>query len=145
MKTIKSLIVVTLMLTGVTINSQTLTPQQQERENNKVEILTNEEKWDIQVWFYQEIQKMNLDEETLNQYESYFSMYSSRMTRLDDKDKDYTYTEVIEKLDELVVQLNNKMKEILPQESYKIHEENVTVLMKYIKLKMEREDYLVKI
>ncbi|WP_412986644.1 hypothetical protein [Pontimicrobium sp. IMCC45349] len=145
MKTIKSLLVVTLMLTGVTINSQTLTPQQQERENNKVEILTNEEKWDIQVWFYQEIQKMNLDEETLNQYESYFSMYSSRMTRLDDKDKDYTYTEVIEKLDELVVQLNNKMKEILPQESYKIHEENVTVLMKYIKLKMEREDYLVKI
>lgn len=145
MKTIKSLLVITLMLTVLNINSQTLTPRQQEIQDNKVEILTNEERWDIQVWFYQEVQSMNLDKETLNKYESYFSMYSSKMTRLDDKDKDYTYEEVLENLDKLVVQLNDKMKEILPQESYEVHEDNVKVLMNYVKLKMEQSDYLIKI
>lgn len=138
MKTIKTLLVITLMLTGVYSNSQTLSPREQERQNNEVEILTNEERWDLQVWFYQEVQSMNLNKETLEEYESNFLMYSSRMMRLDDKDQDNTQEEIIEKLDELVVQMNETMKTILPQESYNIHEDNVSILINYIKLKMEQ-------
>lgn len=138
MKTIKTLLIITLMLTGVYSNSQTLSPREQERQNNEVEILTNEERWDLQVWFYQEVQSMNLNKETLEEYESNFLMYSSRMMRLDDKDQDNTQEEIIEKLDELVVQMNKTMKTILPQESYNIHEDNVSILINYIKLKMEQ-------
>jgi len=145
MKTIKTLLVITLMLTGVYSNSQTLSPREQERQNNEVEILTNEERWDLQVWFYQEVQSMNLDKETLEEYESNFLMYSSRMMRLDDKDQDNTQEEIIEKLDELVVQMNETMKTILSQESYDIHEDNVKILINYVKLKMERQVSLTKI
>lgn len=145
MKTIKTLLVITLMLTGVYSNSQTLSPREQERQNNEVEILTNEERWDLQVWFYQEVQSMNLGKETLEEYESNFLMYSSRMMRLDDKDQDNTQEEIIEKLDELVVQMNETMKTILSQESYDIHEDNVKILINYVKLKMERQVSLTKI
>ena len=145
MRTIKTLLGITLMLTGLFVNSQTLSPREQERQNNKVEVLTLEERWDLQIWFYQEVQKMNLDQETLENYESNFLMYSSRMTRLNDKDQDNTPEEVVEKLDELVEQMNDTMKTILPSEPYKIHEENVRVLMNYIKLKMERQVSLTKI
>jgi hypothetical protein len=139
MKTIHTLLVITLMLTGVYSNSQTLSPREQERENNEVEILTNEERWDLQVWFYQEVQNMKLDEETLTEYESNFLMYSSRMMRLDDKDQNNTQDEIIEQLDELVEQMNETMKTILPQESYGIHEDNVKILINYVKLKMEQQ------
>jgi hypothetical protein len=145
MKTIQTLLGITLMLTGVFVNSQTLSPRAQERQNNKVEILTLEERWDLQIWFYQEVQKMDLDQETLEDYESNFLMYSSRMMRLDDKDQNNTPEEVLDKLDQLVNQMNNTMKSILPLESYKMHEENVDVLMNYVKLKMEQQVSMTKI
>lgn len=145
MKTIQTLLGITLMLTGVFVNSQTLSPRAQERQNNKVEILTLEERWDLQIWFYQEVQKMDLDQETLEDYESNFLMYSSRMMRLDDKDQNNTPEEVLDKLDQLVNQMNNTMKSILPLESYKMHEENVGVLINYVKLKMEQQVSMTKI
>lgn len=145
MKTIKTLLVIIVMLSGVYSNSQTLSPREQERQNNEVEILTLEERWDLQIWFYQELQSMNLDQETLEEYESNFLMYSSRMMRLDDKDQDNTQEEVIEKLDELVEELNVTMKTILPQESYEIHEDNLKILINYVKLKMDRQVSLTKI
>lgn len=87
MKTIKSLLAALLVLTVVGVNAQSLSLKEQELENNETELFTDEEINDIQAWFYQEVQDMEMDEETLALYESNMLVYTSRMMRLDDKDK----------------------------------------------------------
>ena len=138
MKTIKSALVVMSVLVFTNVNSQVLSAKAQERENNEIELLTEKEKREIQLWFYQEIQKMNMNEETLSEYESNLLVYTSKMMRLNDKDQDYTYDEIIEKLDILVIKLNNTMSKILSAENCKTHNRNTSGLIHYIKLKMEK-------
>lgn len=136
MKTIKSLLVGMLVLTVVSVNAQNLTLKEQERENNEVSLFTDAEKNDIQNWFYQEVQDMALDKETLAEYESNLLVYTSRMMRLDDKDKDYTKDEVLIEFELLLTELNHKMKSILPKEQLKTHEFNFGVLANYVEVKM---------
>lgn len=145
MKTIKSLLVIALVFTFTNVNSQILSPRAQERENNEVNILSAEELWDLQLWFHQEVQKMNLDVVTQADYESNYLLYTSKMMRLDDKDKDYTYEEIVVKLDVYFNQLNNAMKDILTTEQFKIHEDNANILHNYVSLKMEKPEYLAKL
>lgn len=139
MKTIKSILVIMLVLVYTNVNSQSLSVKAQERENNEVELFTEKEKREIQLWFYQEIQNMNMNEERLSEYESNLLMYTSKMMRLDDKDQDYTYDEIIEKIDILVIKLNKTMSKILTPNNYKTHYKNTSGLIHYVKLKMEKK------
>lgn len=136
MKTIKTLLVVMLVSTFVGVNGQTLSAKEQERENNEIALFSDEEINDIQIWFYQEVQDMDMDEETLAQYESNLVVYTSRMMRLDDKDKDYTKKEILIEFELLLTELNQKMKSILPKDQFKIHEFNFRVLANYVEVKM---------
>ncbi|WP_412986646.1 hypothetical protein [Pontimicrobium sp. IMCC45349] len=139
MNILKSLVLTALLIGSTTIaTAQTLTPKQQEREKNKVEVLTMDERNDIQIWFNQEIKKMNLDEDKQEAYEAYYSLYTSRMMRLDDKDKGYTYDEIMVELDKLIDKLNKRMKTILSKKEYSMHLENTNTLFNYIKLKMAK-------
>ena len=113
MKIIKSLMATVLVLTTVNLSAQNLTAKQQLRENNEVELFTEKEKDEIQLWFNQEIESMNLDEQTLSAYESNLLVYTSKMMRLDDKDNDYTIEEIKSQLDNIVEKLNKKMVNIL--------------------------------
>ncbi|MEC3906793.1 hypothetical protein VOI54_07165 [Tamlana sp. 2201CG12-4] len=139
MKTIKLVSTITLLLVALNVSAQTLSKKQQERENNEVTLLTQAEKEEIQLWFYQEVQDMNMDEETLAAYESNLLVYTSRMMRLDDKDLGYTQDEIVSKFDDLIKELNKKMEDILPEEQYNIHEFNFKVLSGYVKLRMNIE------
>lgn len=139
MKTIKLLLLIMLVLTVVNVNSQTLSQKEQQREDNEIALLTEEERSEIQLWFYQEVQKMSMDKETLNDYESNLLVYTSRMMRLNDKDQDYTHNEIINKFDTILDNLNDKMKDILSKEQYEIHEFNFKILANYTKLRMQIE------
>lgn len=136
MKTIKSLLVAILVLTVVGVNAQSLSLKEQARENNEIALFTDEEINDIQNWFYQEVQDMDLDEETLAQYESNLLVYTSRMMRLDDKDKGYSKDEILIEFELLLTELNHKMKSILPEGQFRIHEFNFRVLANYVEIKM---------
>lgn len=137
MKTIKKLLVVSLIFTFVSVNSQTLSLKEQERENNEVEILTQEEKDEIQLWFHYEKERMNMSEEKLNEYDSNLLVYISKMMRLDDKDQDYTNDEIIVEYEKLTSEMNDKIKTILSEEQYEIHETNFKIVLNFIKLKFE--------
>lgn len=137
MKTIKTLLVVSLIFTFVSVNSQTLSLKEQERENNEVEILTQEEKDEIQLWFHYEKERMNMSEEKLNEYDSNLLVYISKMMRLDDKDQDYTNDEIIVEYEKLTSEMNDKIKTILSEEQYEIHETNFKIVLNFIKLKFE--------
>ncbi|TXG39242.1 hypothetical protein [Seonamhaeicola maritimus] len=137
MRTIKLLLLTMSIFTVVTVNSQTLSQKEQQREDNEIELLTEEERTEIQFWFHAELQKMKMNEETLADYESNLLVYTSRMKRINDKDKDYTQEEMINRLDGIVSNLNDKMNNILSKEQYEIHEFNFKILTNYIKIRMQ--------
>ena len=64
--------------------------KQLERERNKVEVLTVEERANLQLLFYERTKAMNLSEDVEEEYYRYLLHYVYDMQRLDDKDKDFT-------------------------------------------------------
>lgn len=140
MKLIKSLLVIAFVFSFANINAQVLSQRAQQHEDNEVEVLTKEEQWDLQIWFNQELDKMNLDEETKKDYEAYFLMYVSRMMRLDDKDKGLSKEEILVELDKHILEMNTKMKEILPEDAYKQHMHISTTLFGYVKIKLAQRN-----
>ena len=137
MKTINTLLLIMSVIVTLNVNSQTLTQKEQLRENNEVELLTHKERSEIQMWFHQEVQKMNMTAEKFNEYESNLLVYTSKMMRLNDLDKDFTLDEINNKFDALLLELNFKMNEILNEKEYEIHEQNFKFLSNFIKLRLE--------
>ena len=145
MKTIKTILIIVFGLTVVNVSSQDLSPEQLEMQKNRVQILTLEEQWDTQIWYFQEVEKMNLSEEESEEYSSNLLLYMSKIKRLDDLDKDYNYEEVLIEMNKLIKKLNTKVKSFLSQDSYDQHLKTINTLHDYILGKMQREEYLVKL
>lgn len=118
--------------------AQQLTRKQQERENNKVEIYTSEEKDNLQMWFHEQVKDMNLSNEVDAQYFGILVNYTSSMMRLNDKDKDYTEEEIKTRFDRLVEKLNNDVKPILTEEQYKMHLENFGRIVRSAQAKLKK-------
>ncbi|MFI1743087.1 hypothetical protein [Thalassobellus sediminis] len=115
--------ILTLSLIFVTLNafSQQKTEKQKEREKNKVELYTPEEKDNLQEFYAEEVDKMKLSEEERDEYYNILLFYTHSMSRLDDKDKNYTQTEILDKFNTLHFKMNEKMKVLLTPEQYVIH------------------------
>ena len=110
-----------VVLFSCSLSAQTLTAKQKEREKNKVEIYSAEERDNLQRYYHEEVKKMNLSEkEEYNYYETLVS-YTYDMARLNDKDKGLNSEEIKTKLDGLVTKMNSEMKSILSTEQYIIH------------------------
>ncbi|WP_136480267.1 hypothetical protein [Cognatitamlana onchidii] len=137
MKTIKTLLATVIVFTSVGVSAQNFTKKEFNREINEVELFTSKERDEIQIWFNQEVENMNMSKETLEAYESNLLIYTSRMMRLNDKDQGYTKDDIKMHVDEIVETLNNKMAEILNQEQYRIHEINFKILTNYIKVRLD--------
>lgn len=110
-----------VVLFSCSLSAQTLTAKQKEREKNKVEIYSAEERDNLQRYYHEEVKKMNLSEkEESNYYETLVS-YTYDMARLNDKDKGFNSEEIKTKLDGLVTKMNSEMKSMLSTEQYIIH------------------------
>lgn len=110
-----------VVLFSCSLSAQTLTAKQKEREKNKVEIYSAEERDNLQRYYHEEVKKMNLSEkEESNYYETLVS-YTYDMARLNDKDKGLNSEEIKTKLDGLVTKMNSEMKSMLSTEQYIIH------------------------
>lgn len=110
-----------VVLFSCSLSAQTLTAKQKEREKNKVEIYSAEERDNLQRYYHEEVSKMNLSEkEESNYYETLVS-YTYDMARLNDKDKGLNSEEIKTKLDGLVTKMNSEMKSMLSTEQYIIH------------------------
>ena len=99
------------------------TQAQSETEDNKVQIFTYEEKANLQNWFQEEIQQMNLSQEQEASYSSIITYYVAKIARLDDKDQDYSKEEFKAKLNEFLGKQDADLKEILSDEQFAIHKE----------------------
>ena len=96
---------------------------QQVKEDVKVKIFTHEERDNLQLWYNEELKRMGLSEEKESQYNSILFYYIAKITRLDDKDQDYTPEEFKTKLNAYLAKQDADLREILTDEQFAIHQE----------------------
>jgi hypothetical protein len=89
----------------------------------KVKLFTHEERDNLQLWYNEELKRMGLSEEKESQYNSILFYYIAKITRLDDKDQDYTPEEFKAKLNEYLVKQDADLREILTDAQFDIHKE----------------------
>ena len=92
------------------------------------------------MWFYKEVQKMNLSENADNEYSRIINHHMVKMARLDDKDVDYPKTEIIKKFNVMFDEMNAEMKPVLNKEQFDQHLEIITVLSRAILNKLEAKE-----
>ena len=93
------------------------------KEENKVQIFTYEEKANLQNWFQNELQRMELTQEEEASYSSVIVYYVAKISRLDDKDQEYSEEEFKAKLNEYLGKQDAELKEFLSDEQFAIHKE----------------------
>ncbi len=128
-----------LLFLCFSISSQTMTEKQKEREKNKVEIYTPDEKDNIQRWFYEATNMLELSETVRSEYSRILTDILFDIRRLNDKDKDYSKTEIDTKFDALVKKANKEVKDIITKEQYSMHLENFGKLVRGVKVKINKE------
>lgn len=125
-----------IMLSFFNCFSQELTPKQLEKQENKVKAFTSEERDNMQMWFYERVNEMNLSEAKREEYYSIILYYSVKMKRLDDKDLGFTSKEIEEKFDSLLKKQEKEIKKILTQEAYEMHTKNYQELIRGVRNRM---------
>lgn len=91
-------------------------------------IFTDKDKDFIQLWYYEQILKMDLDDEGRDDYRTLLTYYTYRMGKLVLPKYGYSNEEQKEKFDELEVKLHAEAKELLSEENYKIHYDSFKVI-----------------
>jgi hypothetical protein len=126
------------------LNAQKLNAEQKERENNKVNIFSSEEKDNLQQFYTDEVNKMKLSDEKREEYYNILLFHTYDMSRLDDKDKDYSENEINKKFNNILDTMNSKMKAFLTPEQYVLHLETFSKIIYSVNRKKSlKKDYKV--
>ncbi len=113
---------IVLCITGLLIFSN-IKAQELSKEERKVEIFSSEEKNNLQLWFHDEAKRMDLNEEVMSQYSSILVYYVAKISRLDDKDKDYSPERFKKELNSLLARQDEELEDLLTPEQFEIHKE----------------------
>ena len=100
-----------------------LNAQEMSKEERKVQIFTYEEKANLQNWFNEEVKRMDLSEEAAAQYNSIIVYYIAKISRLDDKDQEFTKEEFKVELNKYLAKQDNELQDVLSPEQFAIHKE----------------------
>jgi len=131
MKHLKLLLTILFLSLYVTSYGQK-SQKQIDREKNRVEIFSDEERANLQLHFYDKTQEMNLSEDVEEEYYRLLLHYVYDIQRLNDKDKGFTNDEVKVGLEKLVTKMNSKIKPVLTEAHYQTHLNNFNDLLKSI-------------
>jgi len=137
MKAIKLLFISIFALTFSSAIGQS--QKELDREKNKVDMFSVDERANLQLLFYEKTKAMKLSEDVEEEYYRYLLHYVYDMQRLNDKDKDYTNEEMKQELEKLVVKMNTRIEPILTQEQFKMHKKNWNDVMKVVYFKNDWE------
>ena len=113
---------IVLCITGLLLFTN-MQAQELSKEERKVEIFSSEEKDNLQLWFQDEVKRMNLNEEEMSQYSSIIVYYVAKIARLDDKDKDYSEERFKKELNSLLAKQDKELEDLLTPEQFDIHKE----------------------
>lgn len=130
MKTYSAILMIALFYLSVqTAKAQVIDQKIKKYEKNKIQIFTVEERDNLYDWLEKRIDDMHLPEKVKEEYYSIILYYNVKMSRLDDKDKNYTKKEILKKLDEYIARQDAEVREILTEEQYKMHQKNYDRLL----------------
>ena len=113
---------IVLCITGLLLLTN-IQAQELSKEERKVEIFSSEEKDNLQLWFRDEVKRMNLSEEEMSQYSSIIVYYVAKIARLDAKDKDYSAEQFKKELNSLLARQDKELEDLLTAEQLELHEE----------------------
>ncbi len=125
MKHIKQLLLLSFIFIFSNMHSQDMT-----KAERKVQIFTPDEKDNLQMWFHEEIHRMQFSEEELDEYYAVIFYYVAKISRLDDLDKGYTKEEFKVELNKYLAKQDADMQEMLTPERYQLHTEIYSVFLK---------------
>lgn len=111
------------------------------RQAAKVDtVYTVQERANIEQWFYDRVNEMNLSNQKREEYDTIVYSHIFEMSRLNDKDKNYSINEIHVKFDAIVDDMNKELKSILTTEQYINHLENFSQIVRSIYHKYGWED-----
>lgn len=126
-----------ILLSSLYVGSSQVDKQQQlERERVKVAIFTPEERANLELWFFEETQKMGLTEEVNKEYERIFFSHIYDLGRLNDKDKGLSDVEIKAGFERIIDNMNAEMKQLLTKDQYIHHLENCGEIVRSVYRKM---------
>ena len=131
MKHLKLLLTILFLSLYVTSHGQK-SQKQIDREKNRVEIFSDQERANLQLHFYDKTQEMNLSEDVEEEYYRLLLHYVYDIQRLNDKDKGLTNAEIKVDLEKLVTKMNSKIQPVLEEADYQTHLNNFNDLLKSI-------------
>ena len=135
------LIVLILIGTQVSFGQNEKSQRQINREAAKVDtVYTVEERARMNRWFYDRVNEMGLSDEVREEYDAIVFSKIYDMSRLNDKDKDFTDSERQQRFDELVDRMNLQVKAILTTEQYINHLENFAEIERSVYRKFDWSD-----
>jgi hypothetical protein len=112
----KHLILLMSLMAFTNINSQEF-----DKTSRKYQIYTHQERDSLQMLFHNELTEMKFTEEELYEYYAVIFYYISKISRLDDLDKEYTDKEFKKKLNKYLDLNHKEIREMFSEEQYKIH------------------------
>lgn len=88
------------------------------------QIFTDQDKDFLQLWYYEQILKMDLDEDGRDNYRTLLTYYTYRMGKLVLPKYGYSNAEQKTRFDDLTQKLHAEMKDLLNDQNYAIHLES---------------------
>ena len=136
------LFLVTFLFSTSTVFSQDLkSAKEQRRQEAKVDtVYTVEERSNLGLWLNECVNQMNLEGEVREEYDAIVFSRIFEMSRLNDKDKDYTDQEIQTKFDDIVLKMNTDVNKILTKDQYIKHLENIAVIVRSVYKKFDWKD-----
>lgn len=122
-------------------SQNTMSEKQIRRQAAKVDtVYTVQERANIELWFNDRVNEMNLTKEKREEYDTIVFSHIYEMSRLNDKDKNYTIDEIHTKFDAIVDDMNSELKVLLTNDQYINHLENFGQIVRSIYHKYGWED-----
>lgn len=121
MKITKSLLILALLLvTSFNISAQDIDAPAVENEK----LFTDKDNDFLQLWYYDQVLKMDMNEDGRYDYLGLLTYYTYKMGRLGLAKYEYTDSEIKTRFDALVVKMDTDMKDFLSTKNYAIHAES---------------------
>ncbi len=125
MKTVQFILILLIVALPNVLNAQSDQKLKERQERRVDTIFSDEEKNSNQLWFYDNLKKMKLDQETEDLYTSIVYTYLNRMRRLDHKEKK-------EEIKAITKVMNSKIEPVLSKENFITHKALLNDLLKRV-------------
>jgi len=142
MKNIQVLFLTVFLISMSSAFSQDIKSEKQiRRQAAKVDtVYTVQERANMEIWLNERVDEMHLSNDVREEYDAIVFSRIFDMSRLNDKDKNYTDEEIHVKFDEVVDKMNQEVKAILTTEQYINHLENFAEIERSVYKKFDWKD-----